>query len=171
MCPLHRPIQVTALLRALLTLLLLVATTPRPAAAQGGTVEGVALRAEDGAPIPFALVRLVRAEQPASSSPGVAQQGITNANGRFHLADVAAGEYRLQLARIGYRPILSAPLRVEAGRTLRHELRGAAQVLQLATVTVRPELSCLTSDQLAADPRLATLWSEAQKGVEVRRAF
>ena len=167
---LHRS-RVGTRVRAVLTLLLTASAAAPAAGAQVGPVEGVALRAEDGTPIPFALVRLVRAEQPASTSPAVARQGITNANGRFHLADVAAGQYQLQLARIGYRPILSAPLRVEAGRTLRHELRGATQVLQLAAVTVRPELTCLTSDQLAADPRLATLWSEAQKGVEVRRAF
>jgi hypothetical protein len=171
MSPLHRPTRPTALLRALLTLLLLVATSARPAAAQGGTVEGVALRAEDGTPIPFALVRLVRGEPGTAASAPVAQQAITNANGRFHLADVPPGEYRLQLARIGFRPILSPPLRVEAGRTLQHELRGATQVLQLAAVTVRPELTCLTIDQLPGDARLASLWSEAQKGMEVRRAF
>jgi hypothetical protein len=170
MFPLH-PTRPTALLRALLTLLLLAVATARPAAAQGGTVEGVAIRAEDGTPIPFALVRLVRGDQAAAGPTAVAQQAITNANGRFHLADVPAGEYRLQLARIGYRPILSSPLRVEAGRTVQHELRGATQVLQLAAVTVRPELTCLTADQLSGDARLASLWSEAQKGVEVRRAF
>ena len=171
MPPLRRPIRLTAPLRALLTLLLLAVATASPAAAQGGTVEGVALRAEDGTPIPFALVRLMRGEQATAASPAVVQQAITNANGRFHLAEVPAGEYRLQLARIGFRPILSSPLRVEAGRTLQHELRGATQVLQLAAVTVRPEAGCLTLARLDDDARLATVWQEARKGIETRLAF
>jgi hypothetical protein len=174
MSPLRRPTRATALLRALLTLLLIAVATARPAAAQGGTVEGTALRVEDGTPIPFALVRLLRAESRAGS-PGasvpVVQQAATNANGRFRIAEVPAGEYRLQLARIGYEPVLSPVLHVGAGHTLRQDLRGASRALQLAAVTVRPEAGCLTLARLDDDARLASVWQEARKGIETRLAF
>jgi hypothetical protein len=156
---------------AALLLLLLPATR---AAAQGGagTIEGVATSAEDGTPLPFALVRLLPAESPAGAAPPTPlQQRITSAEGRFRLVDVPAGDYRLQLARIGYRPVLTPALRVRAGETLRHEIRGTTQVVQLAPVTVRSEGSCLRAAQLADEPRLAELWNEARKGLEIRRAF
>jgi hypothetical protein len=99
------------------------------------------------------------------------QQVASNANGRFHFAGVAPGAYRLQLARIGYRPVLSPVLTVAAGDTLRQDLRGATRAVELALVTVRGTPRCLTGARLADEPRLATLWAEAQKGVELRRAF
>lgn len=132
-----------------------------------GAVEGAAASADDAAAIPFALVRLL----PAQSPDAPVRQGITNASGRFRFADVPAGEYRLQLARIGFRPVLSPVVRVRAGETVRHDLSGPTQVMQLAAVTVRPDATCLTATQLADDARLAALWGEARKGVEIRRGF
>jgi hypothetical protein len=154
--------------------------TARVADAQAtpGAVEGSTMSAADGAPIPFALVRLLPAT-PSSAGARTAdsgaaravQQAASNANGRFRFAGVAPGVYRLQLARIGYRPVLSPVLTVTGGETLRQDLRGATQAIELAAVTVRGTPSCLTGAQLADEPRLATLWAEAQKGVELRRAF
>jgi len=175
----------TRLLRALaaFTLAVVIGGAARDARAQGGpgAIAGTALRLEDGAPIPFALIRLLAAEPPpsgpgaarAAAPPAVAavQQVASNANGRFQFAGVTPGVYRLQLARIGFRPVLSPVLTVTAGETLRHDLRGATQVVELAAVTVRAGPTCLTAAQLANQPRLATLWAEAQKGVELRRAF
>ncbi|MGZ8455212.1 MAG: carboxypeptidase-like regulatory domain-containing protein [Gemmatirosa sp.] len=173
--PHHRVRALVA--RALLALPLLAgasraaaAQTQAAASSDAGAVEGLARR-DDGAPIAFALVRLVHAGQSAAGSPAVVQQGITNANGRFHLAGIRGRLPAAARAHIGHAPILSPTLRVEVGRTLQHELRGATQPLQLTAVTVRPDLACLTGEQLAADARRASLWSEAQKGMEVRRAF
>ena len=161
--------------RVLVALVALAASVPRAGGAQAvsGAVEGAALRAEDGAPIPFALVRLLPAESPAAAAPapGGALRAASNANGRFHFAGVAPGAYRLQLARIGYRPVLSPVLRVAAGETLRHDVRGATQAVRLDPVMVRGTPTCLTAARLGEEPRLATLWAEAQKGVELRRAF
>lgn len=153
-------------------------TRPAPAAARTGAVTGLAVRAEDDTPIPFALIRLVAPHDVADSTPGVApavpravMQVVTNADGRFQFAGVPAGDYHLQLARIGYRPVLSPALHVAPGATLRHELRGPARAVLLAPVTVYGGAACLTAAALADEPRVATLWAEARKGVEVRDAF
>ena len=165
-------------LRTVLGLALLAGAALRSAGAQGspGAVGGAAVRAEDGAPIPFALVRLLAEPQPAAPGAAAAaatsvQQRSTTESGRFHFAGVSPGAYRLQLARIGYRPVLSPVLEVRPGETLRHDIHGTTQVVRLDPVTVRAGPSCVTGAELAAAPRVATLWAEAQKGVELRRAF
>ncbi|MFN2566743.1 MAG: carboxypeptidase-like regulatory domain-containing protein [Gemmatimonadaceae bacterium] len=73
-----------------------------------GAVEGVARSEDDGSLIPFALIRLQRVVDQQTTLPaGSQQQGITSATGRFRFASVPPGTYRLQLLRIGYRPVLS----------------------------------------------------------------
>lgn len=118
-------------------------------------------------PIPFALIRLVSADPQGATL----QQGITSAEGRFRFVSVIAGDYHVQLLRIGYRPVLSPVVRVRAAETVHHELRAPTQAVLLPTVTVHSRPTCLDAAQLANDPRLASLWSEARKGVEIRRAF
>lgn len=149
-------------------LLLLLGTAPRVIAQTApGAVEGVARSADGGSPLPFALVRLVRAADPAAPVASV----VTDAAGRFRFAAVAAGDYRLQLERIGHGRALSPTLRVQPGETLVHVLRGAVEPVQLAGITVRPEGPCLDAARLAEDPQMNALWNEARKGIETRRAF
>src|SRR5687767_7320603 len=57
-------------------------TTPAPAAA-AGTIDVVAMGADDAAPIAFALVRLL----PATGSAPL-RQGVTSAAGRHRFAEV-----------------------------------------------------------------------------------
>jgi len=66
-----------------------------------GRVQGVARSEADGSPIPFALVRL----RLTDSTVRAGRQVITNAQGRFQFDSVLPGSYRLQLLRIGYRPV------------------------------------------------------------------
>ena len=112
---------------ALLAALLILGMSATPdAIAQKATVEGHARAEEGGAPVQFALVRLVRADSsplPSDSPP----QGITNADGRYRFDGVAPGRYRVQLLRIGFRPLLSDPVQVAAGETVQLELRVASQ--------------------------------------------
>ena len=183
--PSRRRFRAASSLRGLAAcvLALLAAGAPRAAGAQGdpGAIAGTALRLEDGAPIPFALIRLLPAEPPPSgpeaagaSAPRAVQavqQVASNSNGRFHFAGVAPGAYRLQLARIGHHPVLSPVLRVRAGETLRQDVRGTTQAVRLDPVVVRGTPTCLTGARLGEEPRLATLWAEVQKGAELRRAF
>ena len=132
-----------------------------------GTVRGVARTEENGAPIPFALVRLL----PNGPANATGRQSITNAQGRFQFGGVPAGAYRLQLLRIGYRPVLSPVIEVRAGEASDHEIRASMIALPLPAVIVYGEGTCLTGERVAADPYLSTLWDEVRKGVEIRRAF
>ena len=76
--------------------LLMSGTLATPdAIGQRASIEGRALAKEGGAPVEFALVRLVRADSsplPSDSPP----QGITNADGRYRFDGVEPGRYRVQ---------------------------------------------------------------------------
>ena len=133
-------------------------------AAQPAAVEGVARAVDGGAPIPFALVRLLRADsQPAA-------QGITTADGRCRFGDVAAGSYRVLLLRIGYRPVLSDPVQVAAGATAQLPMSVASQPIALPAVTVTAE-PCVTREALAGHPQLVTLWQQARDGAAIREGL
>lgn len=151
----------------LLAALLILRVSPTPdAIVQKATVEGHA-RAEGGAPVQFALVRLVRADSsplPSDSPP----QGITNADGRYRFDGVAPGRYRVQLLRIGFRPVLSDPVQVAAGKTVQLELRVASQpVVVLPPITVTADV-CVTAKKLTEHPQLQMLWQQARDGASVR---
>lgn len=136
------------------------------AASGVGTVEGIAHGSEgDTAPIPFALVQLVPV-----GTPGAPIQAITNSSGRFYFGTVPTGAYRLQLLRIGFAPVASPVLQVRAGDELQQVLRGPAEALRLPTMVVRPS-RCLQSAELAEASDVSTLWNEARKGLDLRRAF
>ena len=161
----HRPL---AFVLSALAAVLLALGAPSAAFAQAGqgAVEGVARGAEEGSPLSFALIRLL----PVRTGAAVPEAVVTDAEGRFRFAAVPAGEYRLQLDQIGYERTLSAVVRVQAGATLRQEIRSTMRPVQLESLTVRAG-QCLTAAQLGDDPELAALWNEAKKGVEARRAF
>ena len=150
----------------LAALLILGMSATPDAIAQTATLEGHARAEEGGAPVPFALVRLVRADSsplPSDSPP----QGITNAEGRYRFDGVAPGRYRVELLRIGFRPVQSDPVQVAAGETVRLDLRVASQPLMLPPVTVRAEV-CVTANGLKEHPRLQALWQQARDGASVR---
>jgi hypothetical protein len=136
------------------------------ALAQKAAVEGHARAEAGGTPVQFALVRLVSADSsplPSDSSP----QGITNADGRYRFDGVAPGRYRVQLLRIGFRPLLSDPVQVAAGETVQLELRVASEPLVLPPVTVTAEV-CVPAQNLKEHPQLQTLWQQARDGAAVR---
>ena len=148
--------------------LLFAASAPARVAAQGGpgAVEGVAKTEEDSTPIQFALVRLV----PVDPKSAVVQQGITSAQGRFRFSSVLAGDYKLELLRIGYRPVVSA-IQVRSGETVQAGLRGSLRPFPLPTVIVYPEAACLNSAELSRNSYLSAIWEEIRDGVEIRRGF
>jgi hypothetical protein len=132
-----------------------------------GTVRGIAKTEESGLPIPFVLVRLLSDRTANMTS----RQSITDARGQFHFGAVPAGAYRLQLLRIGYRPVVSPPIEVHGGEVSDHEIRASMIALPLPAVVVYGEGTCLTGHQVAADPYLSILWDDVRKGVAIRRAF
>jgi hypothetical protein len=135
-----------------------------------GVIDGIVRSEDDGSPVPFALIRL-QPDSGQTQQSGAAQQRITSAEGRFRFASVSPGSYRIQLLRIGYRPVLSATVTVVAGETLRHEMSAPTRAVQLPPVLVRADDACLTGERLTEDGAIATLWNEAQKGVNTRRVF
>lgn len=153
---------------ALLAALLIFDMSATPdAIAQKATVEGRARAEEGGAPVQFALVRLVRADSNPLSSD-TPPQGITNAEGRYRFDGVAPGRYRVQLLRIGFRPVLSDPVQVAAGETVQLEIRVPSQaVVVLPPITVTGDV-CVTAKKLAEHPQLQTLWQQARDGAAVR---
>ncbi|HEY9228020.1 MAG TPA: carboxypeptidase-like regulatory domain-containing protein [Gemmatimonadaceae bacterium] len=154
--------------RLLVTALLTLAWIPSATAQNAfGSVRGIARSEQGGNPIPFVLVRLL----PSDSTNATGRQSITNAQGRFQFESVPAGAYRLQLLRIGYRPVLSPVIEVRSGETSEHELRASMIAIPLPPVIVYGEGTCLTGERVAADPYLLTLWEEVRQGVEIRRAF
>ena len=153
-------------LPAVVVLGLAVATGAR---AQSAIVEGTARAEDDGAPIAFALVRLVSADTTASLS-ATSPKGITSADGRYRFTVVPAGRYRVQLLRIGFRPALSDPVQVADGETVQLPLRVAWQPLQLPEMTVTAA-ACVTSGSFAAHPQLQTLWQQARDGASIREGL
>ena len=164
----HRRISSTGRATAVLAAFLILGMSARPGAiAQKATVEGRAI-AEGGAPVQFALVQLVHADssQVPSESP---LQAITNADGRYRFEGVTPGRYRVQLLRIGFRPVLSDPVQVAAGQTVQFEFRVASQPLRLppVSVTVTADV-CVPAKNLKEHPQLQTLWQQARDGASVR---
>jgi hypothetical protein len=150
------------------TLLALALSAAVPGLAQSGSVEGSAVSADDSTTIAHALVRLRGA---TGGTSAVRMEAITSATGRFRFGGLPAGDYRVQLLRIGFRPVTSEVLHVLAGEPLRFTLRAPTQAVQLAAMIVRPNDACLSGAELASDPRLSDLWGEARTGVDTRRAF
>jgi hypothetical protein len=127
-----------------------------------GVVEGRAVT-EEGAPLGFALVRLI------PLGPRHARSMLTRGDGRFRFTGVAPGSYRLRLERIGFETETSDPLTVESGGTATHTFRSAPRPVVIEGVT--GAAACYTGDRLERDRELASLWREAQKAMEIKRAF
>jgi len=138
-----RPI---ALFAALLTLGI---TAAPDAIAQKATVEGRARAEEGGAPVQFALVRLVRIDSDALPSD-TPPQGITNAEGRYRFDGVAPGRYRVQLLRIGFRPVLSDPVQVAAGETVQLEMRRPGARVSDRGLNAAPSASSSPRESMAS---------------------
>jgi hypothetical protein len=130
-----------------------------------GTIEGIARIAGSNAPMAFALVRVLGADSATLASE------ITNAEGRFRFASVNARDVRLRILRIGFRPTTTPVLHLEADRGLRYDLLSEPLPIQLPAVAVHAVAGCLDATTLSSDSALFTLWTEARKGVEIRRAF
>jgi carboxypeptidase family protein len=155
-----RPIALQAAM-----LILCLAAGP-DAIAQQAAVQGVARAEPSGAPVQFALVRLVRADSGRVRSDN-SPQGITNAEGRYRFSGIEPGRYLVQLLRIGFQPVLSDPVQVVANETIQLDLRVASQPLMLPPITVTAEV-CVTAKELMNHPQLQTLWQQARDGASVR---
>jgi len=98
-----------------------------PARAQA--IRGIVVDDTSLTPVPGALVRLVRDEEPDRGTE-------TDDEGRFLLPALAGVEYRLQVSRLGYETTLSRPLTVERGDTLTVEFRVLPDAVLLDPITI-----------------------------------
>jgi hypothetical protein len=100
---------------------------PTPGAAQ--VVRGVVVDDTNLSPVSAAMVRLVVGEELATGRE-------TDGQGRFRLPVPTAGEYRLEVSRLGYETTRSQPFRVEMGDTVSVEFRILPDAVLMAPLTV-----------------------------------
>ncbi len=124
------------------------------ASGASGQVVVVELReARAGAPVAGALLSLVA---DGKSAPSVVE-ALSGGNGRARLTAREPGTYRVQVKRIGYRPVLSEPMVLEAGavKVTRMDLTAVPIVLPTAVVQVK----ALCESQISDGPA-AVVWEE-----------
>ncbi|HEY0016939.1 MAG TPA: carboxypeptidase-like regulatory domain-containing protein [Longimicrobium sp.] len=122
------------------------------------SVAGRVVEAETGEPVRGAVLRLWDA-----NGRGVAAV-LSDAEGRYRLTAPAAGTYQLRVERVGFATAAPSMVTLEAGRTLRHEVRAASRRVVLEAVesrTVRRRCSAPPRDGAVA----ATVWDEARKAL------
>jgi hypothetical protein len=153
------------LITLLAAVLLLGTVAARDAIAQRAAIEGVVRTVEGAVPVQFALVRLVGADSsPLRDGP---PQGMTSGTGRYRFDGVAPGNYRVQLLRIGFLPVLSEVVQVAGGETVQFAFRVVSQTVVLPPVTVTAEV-CVPAKELDKYPQTQTLWQQARDGAAVR---
>ena len=113
---------------------------------------------ESGLPVPGALVEL------RDSLRRTLAREATGDDGRFTLRAPGPGTYGLRVLRIGYAPLELPPRLVgPAGDTLTVRVHDAAMLLSMITVTATDRCRQHPDSGSAA----ATLWSEAEKAVDL----
>ncbi len=100
------------------------------AAPQNGTITGVVTDASSGKPVAGAVVI---ATSPAMKGE---QTVVTDASGKFTIANLPAGDYRLAVQLGGYKPFERADLVVKADTTLRASLTVVPEAVQMEEVVV-----------------------------------
>ena len=124
-----------------------------PASAQ--TVRGLLTDSVSRSPLPGAFLTLVDAQ-------GVERARVmTNQAGEFVVTAPAAGSYRLRSKRIGFRPLVSAPLPLGAGETVSYNASIDPIPIPLQTVVVAGERQC----DVESGASTAALWDEVREAL------
>ena len=124
-----------------------------PASAQ--TVRGLLTDSVSRTPLPGAFLTLVDAS-------GVERARVmTNQAGEFVVTAPAAGSYRLRSKRIGFRPLVSAPLTLGAGETISYNAAIDPIPISLQTVVVAGERQC----DVESGASTAALWDEVREAL------
>lgn len=124
-----------------------------PASAQ--TVRGLLTDSVSRSPLPGAFLTLVDAS-------GVERARVmTNQAGEFVVTAPAAGSYRLRSKRIGFRPLVSAPLTLGAGETISYNLAVDPIPIPLQTIVVAGERQC----DVESGASTAALWDEIREAL------
>lgn len=138
--------------RACLTTAVLACGVAGAAGAQ--QVDGRTLGAA-GQPVAGVIVQLLAGDSSVA-------RALSAADGGFHLHAPAAGTYRLNTLRIGFRPQVTDTFTVAAGARVTHDIVLAGIAVQLAAVRVTGTGECRagTADRAALDA-----WEEAKKAL------
>ena len=143
-------------MRVGLQLPLLLVCLPLSAGLQAQSVE-LRVREEAGlAPVAGAIVRLL-------DDRGTVAQGLTNELGLLVLRARVAGSYRIRIDRIGWAGIVTQPLNLADGETLRREIRMPASRLSLPPLVTEVRTRCDRGSQGGA--LAALLWEEIRKAL------
>jgi hypothetical protein len=136
---------------ARLAALLLFTALPAPAQ----TVRGLLTDSVSRSPLPGAFLTLV-------DDKGVERARVmTNQAGEFVVTAPAAGSYRLRSKRIGFRPLLSAPLTLRAGEAISYNGAIDPIPIPLQAVVVAGERQC----DVESDASTAALWDEVREAL------
>lgn len=106
-------------------------------------------------PVAGAVVTLV------DSASATVARALTNEAGEFRLLALRGGTFRLRTARIGYLPVLSAPLVLAAGETRAESVRISFLPLGLDTVRVAARSACRRQSGPGSSDVFA-LWDQAR---------
>ncbi len=140
------------LLGVLICAVLVLAVTPRSAAAQGGTIRG---RVADAAGVP-----LDRAFITVEPTP---LRAVTDEAGRYELRGVPAGTYTLRVRLLGY-VLGAARVSVAEGQAVQHDFTLGTEAITLAPVVVGSRARHTAADELAVPVDVYTAEQLAQQG-------
>ena len=124
-----------------------------PASAQ--TVRGLLTDSVSRSPLPGAFLTLVDAA-------GVERARVmTNQAGEFVVTAPGAGNYQLRSKRIGFRPLVSAPVTLGAGETISYNVAIDPIAIPLQAVVVAGERQC----NVESGTSTAALWDEVREAL------
>lgn len=103
---------------------------------------------ENGVPMPSAGVTATR------SDSSIARETITNADGRFRLAPLTAGLYRVTIRKVGYRSATEDALRVGEAQTVTLDVSLTRAPRQLSTIVVVSSPTSIDVSTAALSTRL-----------------
>lgn len=132
----------------------LIAACPAVAAAQQQAELRVRVQAESGAPLPGALVALV---DPANKVVAEALSG----RGGSVLLQAVAGQYRVRVRRIGYRPFYTESIAIPRAAEFVVNVESPRVVLHTMVVSARSQCGNIGDDEAT----LSSAWEEISKAL------
>jgi hypothetical protein len=130
---------------------------PRAARAQTGSVSGVVVADETGAPLPYSIVSV-------AGRPG---EQLASDAGRFEISDLTAGAVTIHVRHIGY-SARDVPATVVAGETTPVTVRLVHVAVRLDAVRVQAGQSCTQPGRPRADDdsTLATVFDQVEQNAQ-----
>lgn len=123
---------------------------------------------ETGRPVEYALVGLVAADDTTRQYA----RTLTDDAGRYAFSALRPGRYRLRVSRIGYASHVGPAFELTPGEPRTRRVAVRSEPITIDALVVGGRQACHALDVLAAAaPDVARLWTEAAKGIEIKRAF